>query len=60
MMSSITDNLPILAELSILLIAIGFAFHQIRLMNRLKREREEKEAAEKATKGANKPNASGR
>ncbi len=46
-MSAFTDNLPILAELLILLVAIGFAIQQIRSINRLQRERAEKEAAER-------------
>lgn len=50
-MSAFTDNLPILAELLILLIAIGFAIQQIRSINRLQRERADKENAAKAQTG---------
>lgn len=46
MTDTLIANLPILGELLILVVAIGFGIQQIRSMNRLKREREAREAAE--------------
>jgi hypothetical protein len=46
-MDAITANLPILAELLILVIAIVFAILQIRSVNRLQRERAANEARER-------------
>lgn len=41
-------NLPMLAELGILLVVIAFGFQQIRSVNKLQRERAAREEAEKA------------
>jgi hypothetical protein len=53
-MAALIQNLPILAELLILLVAIGFAIQQIRSVNRLQRERaaktKENDAAEAETR----------
>ncbi|NJO37976.1 MAG: hypothetical protein HC871_10650 [Rhizobiales bacterium] len=50
-MDALTANLPIIAELGILLVAIGFAIQQIRSINKLQRARAEREAAAKAVEG---------
>jgi hypothetical protein len=46
-MDVITANLPILAELLILVVAIVFALLQIRSVNRLQRARADKEERER-------------